>query len=159
MTDVNAAFYESIAEVMERMVGEEATIDVVGDPGAADYEYCFEGAMNLRADDGSPSARRIAVFLDAAATDELVNRIIGFPDDGPTEQDRLDGVGELLNVIAGGVKARLAGTDQHFLLSVPTTHRLAEEQPLASDPSAITTLVVGFSDGRFVVRYTGAEGS
>ncbi len=65
----------------------------------------------------------------------LISSIMAVPEDDLQEEDIHDGVGEMINMIAGGAKARLGNSDSHFLLSAPTIitgsqHRVYQQKDL-----------------------------
>lgn len=154
MNEIASALYTSISEVMIQMAGEEALIRTPSASEIANFNTAFFGHMDLLKEDRTPTGKWIEIYLDRESTEELVNRFIGFPDEGPTEEDNLDGVNELLNVIAGGVKARLAGTDEHFYLNVPNTENVTDKGKYPTACPPVTNVLVEFEDGRYIVSYS-----
>jgi hypothetical protein len=154
MNEIASALYTSISEVMIQMAGEEALIRTPSASEIANFHTAYFAHMDLLKADKSPTGGWIEIYLDKDSTEELVNRFIGFPDEGPTEEDNLDGVNELLNVIAGGVKARLAGTDEHFFLQVPHTENVTDTNKYPTACPPITNVLVEFEDGRYLVSYS-----
>ena len=154
MNEIASALYTSISEVMIQMAGEEALIRTPSAAEIANYGTAYFAHMDLLNEDKSPNGGWIEIYLDKESAEELVNRIIGFPDEGPTEEDNIDAANELLNVIAGGVKARLAGTEDHFYLKVPVAENVVgqEKYPTACPP--VTNLLVEFDGGKYIISYS-----
>ncbi|MCK9329574.1 MAG: chemotaxis protein CheX [Candidatus Cloacimonetes bacterium] len=66
---------------------------------------------------------------------KIIAAIMAVPEDDITEEEEHDGVGELINMIAGGAKARLGDSETHFLLSAPTVitgnqHRVIQQKDM-----------------------------
>ena len=66
---------------------------------------------------------------------KIIAAIMAVPEEEITEEEEHDGVGELINMIAGGAKARLGDSDTHFLLSAPTVitgnqHRVIQQKDM-----------------------------
>ena len=75
----------------------------------------------------------ISFFEDLAK--EVIGAIMAIDPAELTEDDVHDGVAELLNMLAGGAKARLGDTEAHFLLSAPsviigTQHRVIQQKDM-----------------------------
>jgi CheY-specific phosphatase CheX len=154
MNEILSALYTSISEVMMQMAGEEALIRTPTAAEIANFDTAYFSHMDLLNEDKSPTGGWIEVYLDEETTEELVNRFIGFPDEGPTEEDNIDGVNELLNVIAGGIKARLAGTEDHFYLSVPTSSNVKEQEKYPTACPPVANVLVEFDEGKYIVSYS-----
>jgi chemotaxis protein CheX len=65
----------------------------------------------------------------------IISSIIAVPASDLSEDDMNDGVGELVNMIAGGTKARLSDYEEDFLLSAPTVvlgakHRVVQHKDM-----------------------------
>lgn len=65
----------------------------------------------------------------------IISSIMGLPIEEISDDELLDGVGELINMIAGGAKARLGDSEYHFLLSAPTVitgnqHRVVQQKDI-----------------------------
>jgi chemotaxis protein CheX len=81
-----------------------------------------------------------------------ISNISAIPADDLEEDDVHDGVGELINMIAGGAKARLTDEDEHFLLSAPTVitgrkHRVIQQKDM---PCAV--MVYRVDDEYFAIQ-------
>ncbi len=68
-------------------------------------------------------------------SNKIISSIMGLPVEEITEDEQHDGVGELINMIAGGAKARLGDSELHFLLSAPTVitgnqHRVIQQKDI-----------------------------
>jgi len=66
-------------------------------------------------------------------SNRIISSIMGLPIEQISEDEQHDGVGELVNMIAGGAKARLGDSDWNFLLSAPTVitgnqHRVIQQK-------------------------------
>jgi len=154
MNEVSSALYTSISEVMVQMAGEEALVRSPSAAEVATFHTAYFAHMDLVNEDKTPTGKWMEVYLNAESTIELVNRFIGFPDEGPTEEDNIDGVNELLNVIAGGVKARLAGTEDHFYLTVPTAANVSDKDQYPTACPPVINVIVEFEDGKYLVSYS-----
>lgn len=60
----------------------------------------------------------VAAGMDCARM--IVGRIVGQDIEEVSDADARNGLAEVLNMIAGNAKARLAGTPHHFELTIPT---------------------------------------
>jgi chemotaxis protein CheX len=66
---------------------------------------------------------------------KIISQMMAIPGDQISEEDLHDGVGELVNMVAGGTKARLSDFEEDFLLSAPTvvigpTHRVIQQRDM-----------------------------
>lgn len=61
----------------------------------------------------------IGIAAGLACAQKIVSRIVGEDVADVTQDDAAGGLGEVLNMIAGSTKTRLAGTPYHFELTIP----------------------------------------
>jgi chemotaxis protein CheX len=92
------------------------------------------------------------ISLHEALARRIISQIIAVPEDQISEDDLHDGVGELVNMIAGGTKARLSDFEEDFMLSAPTvvigpTHRVIQQRDM---PCVI--MVFGIEEYHFAVQ-------
>jgi len=66
--------------------------------------------------------------------------------------DVTDGIGELCNMISGGVKMKLAGSDHSFEISIPATVK-GSRLEVISDNTKVTNIMINFTcdDFRFTL--------
>ena len=74
------------------------------------------GMMKL----GGENKGNIVITMNYELAQKLISNIMAIPTSDLLKSDIEDGVAELINMTAGGAKARLTDNDEHFLLSAPT---------------------------------------
>jgi chemotaxis protein CheX len=77
----------------------------------------------------------IMISFYESLSKRIISSIMGATLDELSEEEHHDGVGEIINMIAGGAKARLGDSDAHFLLSAPTVitgnqHRVIQQKDI-----------------------------
>ncbi len=109
-------FIESITEVFESMLGSPVKVERIGIPDKSSEKPEIIGLIGL-----SGSAQGIvAVKLPENTALALISRMVG-ADFNSIDSSVIDGVGELVNIIAGNAKAKFTG---HMMsLSLPTVVR------------------------------------
>jgi CheY-specific phosphatase CheX len=50
---------------------------------------------------------------------KIISAIMALPEEFVDDEVQADGIGELINMIAGGVKSRLSYSNIHFMLNIP----------------------------------------
>lgn len=88
----------------------------------------------------------IAIDISGVAACKLVSKMLGM-DITEVSKDVTDGVGELLNMVAGGVKRQLANTLKAFEISLPTTIKGQDLKVAMS--AGVTSTKTGFDCGEF----------
>ena len=146
------AFGEAVEYVLRHMLGEEASWRVSDtDASESGVSTDLVSTMELRTSFGGWAR----VACDVPTAREILDRLLGFPEDEVTKTELSDGLAELLNVIAGAAKARLAGTSYHFRLSIPQTEWLKDAvKPYQTAESEVTHILVEFACGRFVLSFS-----
>ena len=119
MSRAVAAFRDSIGEVLMNIMGEGPSLNVSPVISAEFDKADFLARMSLERENDALGRGWLFVFMPKEQAAALVETMLAFPDDGVNDNDILDGLGELLNVVAGGAKARLSGSPFHFMLSIP----------------------------------------
>ena len=90
----------------------------------------------------------IALWTECVTAAELVRSLLGISPGSSWDTTMVpDGLCELLNMIAGGAKARLVGTPWHFLLSCPLT-----TEPMEVDDSRNHVLALEAETSVGIVR-------
>jgi len=74
------------------------------------------GIMSL----AGKSKGAVVLTINEKFAKQVISNIMAIPTRDLMEEDVHDGVAELVNMIAGGAKARLSDTEEHFLISAPT---------------------------------------
>lgn len=77
----------------------------------------------------------IMISFYESLSKRIISSIMGLSLADLSEEEHLDGVGEIINMIAGGAKARLGDSETHFLLSAPTVitgnqHRVIQQKDI-----------------------------
>lgn len=69
---------------------------------------------------GEAGAVALTAYFTRASAEMLVGALVGAAPDQLSQQDFKDGIGELLNMVAGKVKARLSSeAEDYYKLSIP----------------------------------------
>lgn len=100
----------------------------------ASSQFHFGDLSGIMALAGDKKGAIMISFYENLAK-KIISAIMAVPEDEIQEEDEHDGVGELINMIAGGAKARLGDSDTHFLLSAPTVitgnqHRVIQQKDM-----------------------------
>ena len=90
-------------------------VDVYNAPGLFHFSD-VAGIMNL----GGREPGSIVITMTDELARKLISNILAIPSDELDVSDIEDGVAELINMVAGGAKARITDEKQHFLLSAPS---------------------------------------
>ena len=122
-----SAFRDSIGEVLMNIMGEGPGLNVNPVISAEFTQADFMARMSLERENDALGRGWLFVFMQKESAAALVETMLAFPDNGVNDNDILDGLGELLNVVAGGAKARLSGSPFHFMLSIPKCRKFDGE--------------------------------
>ena len=122
-----AAFRDSIGEVLMNIMGEGPSLSVNPVVSAEFDKADYMARMSLERENDALGRGWLFVFMQKESAAALVETMLAFPDDGVNDNDVLDGLGELLNVVAGGAKARLSGSPFHFMLSIPKCRKFEDD--------------------------------
>lgn len=100
----------------------------------ASSQFHFGDLSGIMALAGEKKGAIMISFYEGLAK-KIISSIMAIPIEEIQEEDEHDGVGELINMIAGGAKARLGDSDAHFLLSAPTVitgnqHRVIQQKDM-----------------------------
>lgn len=147
-TNLLSPFVDAVQEVLSMMA--MLNIEVVDTYlGTTQFHYAdVSGIMALAGDQKGI----IMISFYEALSNKIISSIMGLPIEEITEEEQHDGVGELINMIAGGAKARLGDSDWSFLLSAPTVitgnqHRVIQQKDI---PCVI--MVFSIDDENFAVQ-------
>lgn len=113
------AFIESVSDVISVMAGMDASVRDVYVTHGQYFLGDVSGLMKL----SGISEGYIAVNFREATARKIIAGLLGQRTEDLSSSDIDDGVYEALNMIAGGAKAKLAGTSHYFELSTPVVIR------------------------------------
>lgn len=85
-------------------------------------------------------------------SEKIISSIMGVPIEEISEEEQHDGVGELINMIAGGAKARLGDSELHFLLSAPTVITGNQHRVIQQKDIPCVVMVFSIEDDYFAVQ-------
>jgi len=108
-------FTESLRQVLSTMAGFEISHVACDQLNASTDNPIIMGAMVLH---GKKDAI-ISLSMEKDTAAMIIAYMTGILPRELKEQDLFDGVAELVNIMAGEVKARLSNTPHHFLLTSP----------------------------------------
>lgn len=109
-------FKQSISEIFATMAFLDLSfVDVYNAPGLFHFGE-VAGIMDL----GGKEIGSIVITMSDDLARKLISSILAIPSDELLISDIEDGVAELINMVAGGAKARITDEKQHFLLSSPS---------------------------------------
>ncbi|NLI61280.1 MAG: chemotaxis protein CheX [Clostridiales bacterium] len=108
-------FANNLSKVLRTMAGFEVSSIQCGQQGMPEIEPSIMGAMILH---GQKDAM-ISLAMEDNTAYMLIAYMTGILPEDLEEQDLYDGVGELVNIMTGEVKARLANTPYQFRLTSP----------------------------------------
>jgi len=94
----------------------------------------------------------VLVSLHESFARSLVSNMMGVTPDMLEEEELHDGIGELINMIAGGAKARLGDTEEHFLLSAPSVITGTRHRIIQSKDMPCVTMVYEAEEQYFAVK-------
>ncbi len=117
-TELLSGFIDnSLQDVLGTMAGFALMKMELSEKEKRTYSAEITGAMLLR---GGKDAM-LSISMDKSASEIIVAYMTGIMPDEMDEEDLYDGVSELVNLIAGRLKAQLSGHILHFELSPPFT--------------------------------------
>lgn len=122
-----SAFRDAIGEVLMNIMGEAPALQVAPVISADFDKADFMARMSLERKSDALGRGWLFVSMPTDSASALVETMLAFPDEGIKDADILDGLGELLNVVAGGAKARLSGSPFHFMLSIPRCKKFIDD--------------------------------
>lgn len=109
-------FIEATVETLKQMAGMECARTGLSVKMDGSTKGFISGTMGL----SGPAEGFVAVTFKDHLARKIVCRMLQVQPGEETEDDIRDGVGELMNMIAGQAKAELVNTDHAFQLSLPT---------------------------------------
>jgi len=113
-----SAFVDSVREVLRVMACAEVDQQRVCRPEQCRVPNEVAALMVLRGADDSKGF--VSFRTDRVSAALLVGRILGLAPDQIGRNELAGAIGEVLNMIAGGARARLSGTPYHFQYTVPS---------------------------------------
>jgi chemotaxis protein CheX len=147
-------FAEGTRQMLSMMLGVDGTL--ADDASELPRTY-VSGVINLA---GTASGQAALCFPEGSAR-RVVATMLAM-DESEVDEDTLrDGVGEMVNIVAGQAKSALAHTDYHFDLGLPTIvlghdHTLAMFRGLKTHARRVDTELGSFSLMVWLVPRTGA---
>lgn len=129
--DVLTPFILSTEEILNMMAVIAVSLDEVYLTTTPLHFGDISGVMALA---GERKGVIMISFFESYAK-KIISSIMAVPEDEITEEDENDGVGELINMIAGGAKARLGESESSFYLSAPSVvtgyqHRVIQQKDI-----------------------------
>lgn len=143
-------FLESVDQLFANMLGCDARRGPLGTSRGAPARYEITALIGL----SGPTRGTIALSFPAGTAAAMVGRLMGATLD-EADEAIVDGVSELVNMVAGGAKARLSSNAGGVIdLSLPTVIRGRDFQ--FQGPSHAVWLDIPFESelGEFCVRVT-----
>lgn len=115
LDEITGYFTGSLSQVLSTMAGFEIN-SISCNPGdSASIEYSIIGAMVLH----GKKDTMISLSMERSTASMIIAYMTGILPEELNEHDLYDGVAELVNIMAGEVKARLSNTPHHFVLTSP----------------------------------------
>ncbi|MFY9176889.1 MAG: chemotaxis protein CheX [Caldicoprobacterales bacterium] len=144
-------FTDSLRQVLRTMAGFEVSNTSCDQLDFSDKESNIIGIMVLH---GKKDAV-ISLSMEYSTATMVIAYMTGILPEELSESDLFDGVAELVNIMAGEVKARLSNTPYHFLLTSPfsiggTSLKVARKKNLTE---ACRHLKAGEMDITFRIAY------
>ena len=119
---ITKAFVEAALEVLSTMAMLELKVETIDEPGNEELFLEYAAVVDLTGEVGSGS---LVVTLGDALLKNVVASMLGLEiSELDGDNDIFDGVGELINMIAGNAKTSLATTQHHFEFSLPRVGHL-----------------------------------
>lgn len=146
-------FLESVELLFTNMLGCAATRGQLGTSRGSSSRYEVTAIIGM----SGPARGTVSLSFPAATAASMVGRLMG-SDGVENDETLIDGVSELVNIVAGGAKAKLsAGSGTVIDLSLPTVIRGKDFQ--CQGPSQAIWLDIPFVSelGEFCVRVTFAQ--
>ncbi len=138
-TDYLTPFIQGTTEMMSTML--DLSCDLVSEPDEGSGSY-IAGTIGLSGEaEGS-----ITLSFPQETAIHIVAEMLGMEVEEIDETTLQDGVGEMANIVAGAAKAKLADTEYHFLLSIPS---ISFEQERTADQSTTNTKIVRYLQTEF----------
>jgi chemotaxis protein CheX len=110
-------FVNGVSTTLETMANTSIGIESLKFVGDEDHFFGdVSGVMGLSGENGEGF---VGITFDESLAKTLVARILGMEETELEEADIFDGVGEMVNMIAGSAKNSLLGTPWHFNLALP----------------------------------------
>jgi chemotaxis protein CheX len=135
------AIIESTTEVFNTMVNTAVTLKGVAPQDDYHAQGDISGVIGITGDDGEGM---LAISFSLELGNVLVGRLLGMEGKPIPSEDRIDGVGELLNMISGRTKAMLTGDKVvPYRLSLPMVVQ-GPNHELSSRPKNCPYLVIQF---------------
>jgi CheY-specific phosphatase CheX len=149
MSEPVQAFGDAILDVFERMTGEVPTWQECRLDGPERFRADLVSVMRVRCD----AEGWIRLAMDEVTGREVLKRVLGYLDENPTPEDLIDCAAEILNVIAGGAKARLVGSPHHFALNTPRSAWAREDAPVVDRFDVASHLLVDSGCGVILLSF------
>ncbi len=129
--EVITPFVLSTEEILNMMAVISASLDQVYLSTTPLHFGDVSGVMALA---GERKGVIMISFFESYAK-KIISSIMAVPEEEISEDDENDGVGELINMIAGGAKARLGESEGSFYLSAPSVvtgnqHRVIQQKDI-----------------------------
>lgn len=111
----NWFFSNTIKEIMFTMTGLEVNEEKVTEDSIIDLKEQISGVIMLIGN------KRIMISLSMSlfTAKNLVGAMTGLKPEGLSEDDLTDGAAELVNIIAGKIKAKLSSAGEHYDILLP----------------------------------------
>jgi CheY-specific phosphatase CheX len=139
----------SIREVFSMMIGVELTQSRASSPGPIASVACSgEPAMTVLLGLTGEIQGSLSLSLTEKAAIEWTRALIDHETD-EVDQTVIDAVGELGNMVVGGVKRRLAGNN--LTMSLPTVFRASERSLVF--PTSTTPIHVGYEFADYTMTF------
>ena len=110
-------FIDGVTTTLDTMAN--TAIEVASVKFAEENDHFFGDVSGIMGISGEHGEGFVGITCGESLAKTLVARILGMEEDELEEPDIFDGVGELINMIAGSAKNSLLGTLYHFNLALP----------------------------------------
>jgi chemotaxis protein CheX len=146
LLQISQCFNNAVNDVLSTMAGFEAQVLDEFLPEVNRFRAQISGAMLLL---GQNSAMFTLSMSEEAAMVFVAYMTGIFPED-LSREDLYDGVAELVNQIAGRVKAQLSGSSYHFILTPPFT--IAGDDHFIVHKNQVTRMNMTYGAGNLFFR-------
>ena len=145
---ITKAFVEAALEVLSTMAMLELKVETIEEPGNEDLFLEYAAVVDLTGEVGSGS---LVVTLRDALSKNVVASMLGLEvSELDGDDDLFDGVGELINMIAGNAKTSLSQTPYHFSFSLPRISHAADLE--FTPPSKVAGRIANCTIGAEAIR-------
>lgn len=140
------AFADAAVETLKAMAMLDLETGEVSEVRALEDTLDYSATMGLCGENEG----LLVMSLESSLARQIVATMLG-ADESEIDSDLLDGVGELLNMIAGTAKTTLARSGHHFNLSIPAVLEGAKTAVTPQTPLAGLQINCRCSDGEFIL--------